>query len=116
VGINVNLFGIKKIKLSVKSKDRQYKTLSSTIMFDRLYYVNQAKKAGKYVDPIDSVSHYINEGDSLRISPHPLFDAHYYHHVHGDIEGSGMTSLCNYPPPCAGWVSLIPCRDGSHRS
>ncbi|GJE36078.1 transposase [Methylobacterium persicinum] len=22
----------------------------------------------------------------------------------------------NYPPPCAGWVSLIPCRDGSHRS
>jgi hypothetical protein len=22
----------------------------------------------------------------------------------------------NYPPPCAGWVSLIPYRDGSHRS
>lgn len=96
MGINVNFFGIKKIKLSVKSKDLQYKTLSSTIMFDRLYYVNQAKKAGKYVDPIDSVSHYINEGDSLRISPHPLFDAHYYHHVHGDIEGSGMTSLFHF--------------------
>ena len=50
----------------------------------------------KFSGKRSAVEHYVSTGDSLRISPHPLFDVFYYHDEYRDVERNGITALFHY--------------------
>ena len=45
---------------------------------------------------MDPIVHYFLHGDSLRVSPSPLFDAHFYHEAYPDVERAGMVALVHF--------------------
>lgn len=75
---------------------RQVDLLEKSKLFDRSYYLLQAQDIGIQLSPQRAVWHYVMVGDKLRLSPHRIFDTHYYHEAYTDIEGSGISALYHY--------------------
>lgn len=65
-------------------------------LFDVGYYKSSVAMLGLEISSMDPYWHYESIGDKLRVSPHPLFDTHYYHEAYPDVEGSGMSALFHY--------------------
>lgn len=75
---------------------RRVNIINQSGLFDHEYYRSKLHKSNLL--PISSglVHHFEKVGDKLRISPHPLFDTHFYHEKYPDIAHSGMSSLFHY--------------------
>ncbi|QDI82175.1 glycosyltransferase family 4 protein [Methylorubrum populi] len=75
---------------------KQVALLEDSILFDKEYYMEQAKRAGIEIEINRAVWHYVTIGDRLRLKTHRLFDTHYYHDVYRDVEPAGMTALHHF--------------------
>lgn len=84
------------IQAKTIKRNTQSNALHKSKLFDISYYIQQARDSGIIVKKTTAVDHYIEYGDSIRLSPHPIFDVHFYHSRYEDIQGSGMTALFHF--------------------
>lgn len=75
---------------------RRINIIDQSGLFDHDYYRSELHKRNLLSTTNNLVRHFEKTGDKLRISPHPLFDTHYYHEKYPDINQSGMSSLFHY--------------------
>jgi hypothetical protein len=64
------------------------------LLFNPDYYCSQAAARGLTIG--DPLTHFVEIGGTLGLSPHPLFDSAFYLEAHRDVKNAGVNPLRHY--------------------
>jgi glycosyltransferase involved in cell wall biosynthesis len=70
-----------------------YAVISSSPLFDPVWYRGQAPDAAAAADPLE---HYLTRGAAAGLHPHPLFDTAFYLAQNPDVAAAGIDPLVHY--------------------